>query len=265
MLLALILASWGALPSSSPDSTPDPQKETQPSQRHASPDPLVKEQQKKPGDGANKEKNQSDLLQWVEENSNLINAASTAIMAIFTVALFFSTHLLWKSGERHSARELRAYVFIDKILREMHHDSPFRVTVFVRNFGQTPAYGLTIESEMDFHAEERKEFVLPPQTNPDPSVTTIPPGGTGEHVLTHQWTEKEFEFLKDGKSRFYFFGIIRYRDAFGKDRWTRFRYKSTPLFKVGEEWRVDFAATHKGNECDEGKKKGVWFLRWLPS
>jgi hypothetical protein len=32
-------------------------------------------------------------------------------MATFTIALFIATLLLWIGGERHSERELRAYVF----------------------------------------------------------------------------------------------------------------------------------------------------------
>ena len=61
-------------------------------------------------------KNQKSEKYWkrfvvfVETNDKFVNAISTAVIAAFTLALFVATTALWIAGERHSERELRAYI-----------------------------------------------------------------------------------------------------------------------------------------------------------
>jgi hypothetical protein len=51
------------------------------------------------------------VVNYVEQKDKFVVALSTIVMATFTIALFIATLLLWIGGERHSERELRAYVF----------------------------------------------------------------------------------------------------------------------------------------------------------
>ena len=116
-MVAILAAVYlvAASPSSSPEATQAIQEQEQPTQQNSSAQPTIEEQKTESDQGASKPKNdESDktrFFQFVREYNAEVIALSTAVMAVFTIALCFATGLLWKSGENHSERELQAYVF----------------------------------------------------------------------------------------------------------------------------------------------------------
>lgn len=252
VLFALVFASWGAS-FSPPDSTQDPQKQSQPSEQHASPDPLIDKQQseaeQRPDKKESSEEDSSWFLKLTNKYGNAINAISTLVMAIFTVALFFSTHLLWKSGEKHSERELRAYVGVTDASIQASKDPEkalIKAEMTIQNAGQTPAYDFRVIATFDFHEIPRTEFG-PYNKSIKQSRKTLGPGSEVNVplVASKLLTPDHLKAVKDGKFAFFFYGRAEYRDAFGKERVTDFRYVADNDKTGSLTWTV----TEEGNEA----------------
>jgi hypothetical protein len=132
--------------------------------------------------------------------------------------------LLWISGERHSERELRAYVFPVEIkVENFKTQTPIVAFVKVENTGQTPAYKFTCYAKMVGGPFPQKDFSAPEKT--DLPVTYLGPGGAmwftprGDHLLTSEQSEA----ITQGTAAIYVFGKIHYVDAFKRQRRTDFR------------------------------------------
>src|SRR5882724_1320302 len=152
-LCLVLLAIWMLYVE--PQSAQNIKDEQQPTQQNSSPNPLVNEQQKESDQGAEKKEKQSGYItgffKLIREYNAEIVTISTAVMALFTVALFISMHCLWKSGEIHSERELRAYVLITR--GSIHHFEINRrmiAKIKIQNTGQTPHMTLTLISDSTF-------------------------------------------------------------------------------------------------------------------
>lgn len=174
------------------------------------------------------------LLGELRQETNLINAAATVVIAIFTVTLWLSTEKMWKASNRqlsHSKitaeRQLRAYVFVTQA-KILDPDGPNpRAELMTRNTGQTPAYEVTVS------AAANTANVPPGRTKFDPTPVTTDssrfvfgPDGTGkkEIPLMTLLNPHSMPGLRAGVGVLHVWGQILYVDAFRKHRWTNFRF-----------------------------------------
>jgi hypothetical protein len=80
------------------------------------------------------------FLAWLEQHEHAIAALSTIVIALFTAALFLATFLLWWAGERHSERQLRAYLVVDNVsISRFAAGQTIETYAILKNTGQTPA------------------------------------------------------------------------------------------------------------------------------
>jgi hypothetical protein len=176
----------------------------------------------------------------VEDNEKFITAASTLIIASFTIALAFATFFLWSAtkdlvqdARENTEKQLRAYVGLQTMEMTLF---PYAEGGFVafshteaRNFGQTPAYRLTIQANTTVDIPTAVPF--------DESQGTAKSAGAmtafkdvGFHISqTKIITAEEAQEIRDRKKNVFFWGTIRYRDAFKKDHVFRFRLISNAL------------------------------------
>jgi hypothetical protein len=156
--------------------------------------------------------------------------AFTFLLFCATIALWWSTRKLWKSGELHSERELRAYVFVvgkDFLIQGIEHER-FVHRFSIVNSGQTPAYKLQVESvtlPLPHPVPPGFDFTIkPPGRNP--SVMMLAPRRRvgSESYADTVLSQEEFNQITDPKSgvRLYSFGTIKYEDAFSRPRFTNF-------------------------------------------
>lgn len=144
-LLALAAPQIEPTPSLQPTPAQSVRKEQQPADKHTAAEPFINKQQTETNQWStekeNSESNKPWLLKFADRYGNAINALSTFIMAVFTIALFFTTYLLWKSGEKHSERALRAYISYPKIeVRHFGNDiEPLEVILSVKKLRANPS------------------------------------------------------------------------------------------------------------------------------
>jgi hypothetical protein len=147
-------------------------------------------------------------------------------MAVFSGLLVFYTWKLYTGGERHSQRELRAYVFPTEIkVGNFKTGNPLTAFVRIENTGQTPAYELSCVTKFMGGTFPQTEFDISDEDFASASSEYL--GGHSVNWRTTSSTTvptpEEQEGVTQGVNALYVFGEIRYVDAFGQNRRTTFR------------------------------------------
>jgi hypothetical protein len=174
------------------------------------------------------------------------------LLFLATVGLAVTTWLLVKGAEKTAERQLRAYVLVDKATvfsatqegvivfyqadtgkghqqMEVRADYQPMARFDFKNFGQTPAHDVEM-----FGNAAIVPWPLNPGTLPEidwdqaHSRQIIGPGGIREKyemfAQPHVVSAEEYNGLRSGTLALVFFGEVRYLDAFGENRITRYRF-----------------------------------------
>lgn len=180
------------------------------------------------------------------------------VIALFTVILGIATWLLWRAtkslvegAERTAERQLRAYVSVTKAVLEHfgYNDKP-KITVEVRNSGQTPAYKLRCNLVVFAGPFPLTEVVLLEEGN---APSLLGPGESSilSTPLGAPLTSAENAKIIAGGGAIYARGIITYVDAFSTKRTTKY---STAFRGTGQHPGpgavLPMTHTDDGNEAD---------------
>jgi hypothetical protein len=155
-----------------------------------------------------------------------------AIIALFTVILGVATWLLWRAtkkliegAEATAKRQLRAYIHVSEA---RCGDFGFPTAIYMINYtntGQTPAYDVyssIVIKLTAFPLSEPLEMV----GDGTKGITTIGRDGEGHARIEapRALTGEEYAAIRDGKAAIFVFGVISYRDVFGDNWTTQYRY-----------------------------------------
>lgn len=127
---------------------------------------------------------------------------------------------------RSTRQQLRAYLLVESAARLGEHSDHPEFQVVVRNFGQTPAYG--VRTWIALTPGERGGHATlpgPEQGMVEASDAALGPGGTFELGKRYEvdWDPERYDEFLSGRIAMYVYGEVSYRDAFRKRRYTRFR------------------------------------------
>jgi hypothetical protein len=196
------------------------------------------DQNPKSGAKIKEEQNQcwGKFVQWVNANDKVVVALSTIVIAAFTAALFFATFALWWAGERHSERALRAYVNIHAAyIDNFNGPGTPNVRIIIKNSGQTPAYNLRLAGRPIMEPfPYAGPFDIPESEFRSRGISGPGDIGTtgGDLNTPIPFTDAQRNAIRSGLSVLYVYGEIRYRDAFGKERWTKYRLVYGPAVGI---------------------------------
>jgi hypothetical protein len=198
----------------------------------------------------------------LDGHGEAVTAVFTVVLAVFTGALWRSTDKLWAAGERQfklaramainqqrqtvesnqiarssSEHQLRAYLSaMPNHLYGFQPDESVTVRFLIQNHGQTPAYGMTSIANIDvFPYPLPNGFIFepPPPVGDDWSRGVVYPNApaTGQARMKQPLTRDQLsELMERDDIRVYVYGVVRYKDAFQKDRTTRFCRSINPYF-----------------------------------
>jgi hypothetical protein len=253
-MLAAFLALF-LVAASPPDTDQQIEQQQQSDQHYSAPQPSVEKQETEADKGVGKEKNNQHnverIFEFLREHDAEIVALSTVVMSVFTVALFFATWLLWITGRRHARQELRAYVLMRDI-QLINSDNIVEATAYVRNFGKTPAYDFRLVCTLALRETGTTELKPDPIPRGQQSISTLAPGDETECFRRFEkpLSEEQFALIAEGKLKIFVFGRFDYTDAFGKARFTNFRYFSTPIIRKGDGLGMFLNLSSTGNESN---------------
>jgi hypothetical protein len=189
----------------------------------------------------------------LEHPNEFLTAISTAIIATFTVVLAISTVKLWRAGERHSERELRAYVGIlmnPSTVIHVNVGQRSKAQITVKNFDQTPAYDVLVNTNIVPAIFPLTGKLPELDRSPTGSRTILHPGeeaySDGQAETPIDDTEFRRLHTEHETRRLYFYGEISYRDVFRKLHTTYFRLHTTG----GAATMQRFNYSYDGNEAD---------------
>lgn len=144
-------------------------------------------------------------------------------------ALWMATRQLVLEARENSERQLRAYVLVEQIVGHPGgSNSGMAVyTVQIKNSGQTPAFQLATQTTVETLP---KHSELSNARTPDhkPSKTAIGSQGSAAATVRKALDSNEQAALDAGTHEIFVHGVITYQDAFGKERWTKFRHSWAP-------------------------------------
>ena len=167
-----------------------------------------------------------DAAAWVGAAAAALLFVVTGALAVFTFKLWRSTSALVRDAADTAKRELRAYVTVETIrIQTVMADTGILGTMLIMNYGRTPAYKLSVACDLTVDLRIGAPLPLPAAS---PALGPLAPGahfGTTKAAL-FRLTATQFNQLQGGTHRLFFHGEIRYMDAFGVPRFTRFRVES---------------------------------------
>lgn len=150
-----------------------------------------------------------------------VTAIATIAIAFFTIVLAIATGLLWNAGERHSERELRAYISIINGQIELIKTDKGRFfikgKIEFKNSGKTPAYDFRPWTSLDVLASGTD----PSKTRGTSEQSSIfGPGDTSEiELFIGPIEEPTLESIRQSNTSIFIWGEIDFTDAFGRE-WT---------------------------------------------
>jgi hypothetical protein len=194
------------------------------------------------------------LVQFVHTYDKEISALTAVLLVIVTGGLIWVGYRqIWTSRA-----QLRAYVFVAgvRVTNVVEGDDIPEAIVAIKNFGQTPAYKVVNVSGI---AVDR--YPVPPTVNltianvefrsPGRSRSDLGPTQS-EHAITsagRTLTTAERTAIANGDGVVIVYGEIRYIDAFGKRRRTKYRFMMGG--PVGVRPGGQLVASEEGNEATQ--------------
>ncbi len=166
------------------------------------------------------------IFRWIKENTELVTAAATVVMAAFTVSLWVTSHSQWQIMREQMTDIETPYViagtkdgemgkFVDKGIGDKEG-----VLLYFHNGGQGPALnfnvqlnnfeGPTTESHMARLADDSGQVVM--QVAGGISV----PAGSDRQAFFGEWVPRDSVLkAKKGNAQFTLSGLFEYCDQFG--------------------------------------------------
>lgn len=181
-----------------------------------------------------------------------ILAAITIALALYTARLWGATNTLAKGAEDTAKRRLRAYMLPEKAWLINIEDPRLTYSFQAKNYGQTPAHQVTVWVEWRYFDDIRK-IEIPTERPEIPNLSKFLIGAQGFtlHSDCIYLNDERKKKIRDGEAMFFIFGDIRYKDIFGINRTTKFRFAWGGGYEItpGPIGALDVHA--EGNETDD--------------
>jgi hypothetical protein len=182
-------------------------------------------------------------------NERLLLGA-TFLLAVFTAGLFVATYCLVRESQKSSERQMRAYIFIEK--REIEFiDGVPRINLVMRNEGKTPAHDVVVYGHASIAPCPWNNFPIEKSGKVRRSKEVLGPNGWRDKQqveLTRDSYVANQGDIEASRMAVYAYGEITYRDAFGRDCWTKYRYFWNG--DIHKRRKFGMAADSQGNEAD---------------
>jgi hypothetical protein len=164
---------------------------------------------------------------WFDVHNGTVTGIATVFLAIITAWLVFVA----RDQSNTTRAQLRAYVFVSgaRIVHGITDNNILEAHIEIKNSGQTPAYKLTSVCGLAF------DTYPPPQsitlTVPDQDYLSLaktqmvlgPGDKTFPIARERPLTSIGKANLVAGTMAIWVYGEIRYRDAFRREQWTKYR------------------------------------------
>lgn len=155
-----------------------------------------------------------------------------------------------KATDKTAERQLRAYVFLESSVLEQHQPrNEWKIGTKFKNFGQTPAYNMTLTVERSIVDISKEHPFEPPELEPHGTESDLGPGQ--DLVVSSELPDLVGDTWGAYRARqkaIFLWGRIDFTDAFGEKRWVKFR-----LYQVSGT-NLNLGYCEEGNKTSESNK-----------
>jgi hypothetical protein len=182
----------------------------------------------------------------------------------FFVAILALIATLWQVyiASDNEIQTLRAYILPSSGRITVGVNNMVDADIIVKNFGSTPAYDFRYWAcAFDRKPPARNADFPDIPANIDAPPTVVPPQSTKGHPIT-VWcegnkgspiSEPERAAIRDDTKEVYIVGVMRYKDVFGFNRVTKYRFRWT------DKTKDIYIDDNYGNCADEGcELQPIW-------
>ena len=174
------------------------------------------------------------LPHWV----NLLNATSTAVVALFTILVFF----VYRAMLHATKMTERAWLVSDiGTIEETPTNQTHQVKVQIRNNGNTPAWVTAAGSNGWWVTDQNPLPRTPKYTLMQPFTKDgqlLPPTASFEQGFPLEKARIDRAVKKE--VFLYVFGFVEYRDIYGNKHLTRYCYQAKPPLDLNHPQQLDF-------------------------
>ena len=143
-----------------------------------------------------------------------------------------------------SERELRAYVFVRSSDFKILPENLFQVTIEIRNTGSTPAYEVEL-SQATSYDKFPDPMIVVPEFGKFGAKSDL---GPDAYVSAEMFCQAPISSVDTGvQHTVYFYGRVRYKDAFKVARETGFRFHVTRDERPDGQIAYSSVPSHEGN------------------
>jgi hypothetical protein len=205
---------------------------------------------------------------FLEDHDGTIIAIATIFIAWFTyqlrratAGLKESTDKLWSVNEKQLRTMQRSHIAVEPDGVRPLHPQPFAIgRIKIRNVGGVPARKVRWFVHQGIAGAMQKDFPIEEKESGQSNV--LPPGVAMDFSQNNtQLSAADAKEVRDNVRAYFVWGIVRYTDVFGGERFTKFchRYGAYNYFQIADgkyvgnaELRADGAKYHQwGNDVDE--------------
>lgn len=170
---------------------------------------------------------------WMSQSVEIAEKSANAAMVSAEAAKESAdaTAASVKQMKKNARKQLRARVFVAEGRAIQTGPVGFWAELLIKNFGHIPAYDCTCSAAIALRPHPSPDEMLPkPAVDGLAPRIVLPPNGEFKIVKSlPQGTFQELQHnqVSRGIHAVYFYGEIRYRDGFGRRRFSQFRLKCT--------------------------------------
>lgn len=181
-------------------------------------------------------------LSYLELGALLLSLLALSVAAIVAVRAL-------RMARDTARRQLRAYVFpIYAHIRDVRASRPTFV-IDIKNFGQTPAYGLRVKTALQSGSHPLDTKLVPEVQSSIATAQLAPQAALFDEIaLNRSLSASEISALAEGSAAIYLFGEIEYFDIYKKKRWTTFRMRLGGPEGIPTHGRLGYH--EEGNDAD---------------
>jgi hypothetical protein len=205
------------------------------------------------------------LILWDVRDRNIQHSVDLSLLLNFAIAVgaIGAAAIAWlafNDAQVQARRQYRAYIFYNENAIELlPADAKYRVTMTLKNRGQTTAYSVTYwwaARVLPVVGGPRRQYDVAFKETGRASFDIDPQGEWPIDSLEEPVSAAELEAVREGTKAVYIWGVVKYRDAFMRCQLVNF------LVRGGPEARSSFRALEVNNTtetpCDTLGENGVY-------
>lgn len=183
---------------------------------------------------------------WIDIATLTVLTLTLTFVVIYTIITGYMASI----SKDTARRQLRAYVHVlagqIRLVNINQEGMGLDIGIELRNSGQTPAYDFSTWIEQPVvQVSDAVPFTIEKPMSDRDGFSITAPGGSVNLRFVIPISEDDLSAIRQGEKKVFVWGGTNYTDAFGDERYTRFRMINGPIYSLNKAGDVAPLAPHR--------------------